>query len=370
MTLSQHMKKIAVIVGTRPNFIKITQLKKELERYPGKFQQVLIHTGQHFDEKMSSVFFEQFQLKPDYHLGVMEKDRAAKNRKMTEEIRDVLEQEKPALVVVVGDVDSSYAAADAAKQLHLPLAHIESGLRSFDQSMPEEVNRIGIDDKADLFFVTEESGMKNLKDEGVEDAKVHFVGNTMIDTLVHFEGAIRVNTILQDLGLSPQDYILMTMHRPANVDQKKNLQRVLQLIVKIADYRKVVLPVHPRTLKQISEFGLKKVIEGNSKLVLLEPLDYFAFQNLIMNSLMVITDSGGIQEETTFRKIPCLTLRDNTERPSTLEIGSNELVPLDESLILSKVEAICNGNTKECAIPPLWDGKATARIVDVLNKVL
>lgn len=365
------LKKIAVVVGTRPNFIKITQLEKEFNKYPQRFEFVLIHTGQHFDDKMSNVFFHQLRLKPaKYQLGIQGESREAKIELMIQKIGETFQKENPDLAIVVGDVDSTYAAGMAAKKLGIKLAHLESGLRSFDLKMPEEVNRIAVDKISDLFFVTEESGMQNLRNEKVEQEKVHFVGNTMIDTLVNFDEEIKKSPIINNLELEGKDYVLMTVHRPQNVDNKENLELILSLISSLSEFTQLVLPIHPRTLKQVNAFQFNHYIEGNKNLHLLEPLDYFAFQNLILNAKVVVTDSGGIQEETTFRKVPCLTIRNNTERPSTLELGTNELLALDKDLILSKVKAIYRGELKNGEVPPLWDGKATKRIVSVLNDLL
>lgn len=364
-------KKIAIVVGTRPNFIKITQIENELGCYPNCFECILIHTGQHFDSKMSFVFFKQLNLRtPDYNLNIQAENREEKTTKMIHEIGKVLIHEKPDLLIVVGDVDSTYAGAIAAKQQNIKLAHLESGLRSFDNTMPEEVNRVAVDKISDLFFVTEQSGIENLINEGVDQKKIHFVGNTMIDTLVHFDDDIRKSQILEDLNLAEKQYILMTTHRPQNVDNKENLELILKLTSSLSQITNVVLPLHPRTLKQINAFGLGHYIEENSRLHILEPLDYFGFQHLVLHAQLVLTDSGGIQEETTFRKVPCLTIRPNTERPSTIELGSNELLHLDEQLILTRVKAILNDTDRKSTIPPMWDGKATKRIVAKLNEIL
>lgn len=364
-------KKVVVVVGTRPNFIKITQLEKEFQKFHNKFDYILVHTGQHFDKKMSSVFFDQLLLmKPTYHLGVQEKTRALNIEKMIDSVGDVLQTERPDLIIVVGDVDSTYAAAKAAKKLKIKIAHLESGLRSFDNEMPEEVNRIAVDRISDLFFVTEESGLTNLANEGVDSEKIHFVGNTMIDTLINFDQEIKQDDILNRLGLIDEKYVLITMHRPKNVDNENSLRLILELISELTTKLKVVIPIHPRTLKNITLFGLEGLIENNKNLHLLGPIEYLAFQNLILNATLVMTDSGGIQEETTYRKVPCLTIRENTERPSTIDMGSNELVELNKALILSKVNAICDAMNVDSKIPPLWDGKATQRIVSILNDVL
>lgn len=364
------IKKIIIVVGTRPNFIKITQFEKEFSKFGKKINFILVHTGQHFDKKMSKVFFEQLNLKePDFNLEIKAVNRSAKILKMKESLLSLFEIEKPNLVIVVGDVDSTYSAAMAAKALNIKIAHLESGLRSFDTEMPEEINRIAVDKISDFFFVTEKSGLNNLKKEGVEDEKVFFVGNTMIDTLVGFDSEIKSNAILKQLKIEKQDYVLVTMHRPSNVDVEKPLKEILELLEKISQNLKVIIPIHPRTKNKIKEFGLTHLIDNNSNIIQLEPIDYFSFQNLILNAKVVITDSGGIQEETTFRRVPCLTIRNNTERPSTLEIGTNQLLALDKELILSKIEEIQINPKTDSKIPELWDGKATERIVGVLEKL-
>ncbi len=364
-------KKIAIVVGTRPNFIKITQFEKEFNRYPGAFEYILIHTGQHFDSSMSDSFFNQLNIKqPDYHLGVLSENREEKIAKTIAKLEEVLEHEKPDLVIVPGDVDSTYAGAIAAKNLGLKLAHLESGLRSFDSSMPEEKNRVAVDEISDLYFVTEESGITNLKNEGTEQQHIHFVGNTMIDTLVVFDEQIRSNNTTEKLGLNKQGYVLMTIHRPKNVDNKVNLSQLVDTICALSQNYKVVLPVHPRTARTLNSFGLKEKLQNNSNIILLEPLDYFSFQNLILNANLVVTDSGGIQEETTFRNVPCLTIRPNTERPSTIELGTNELLPLNSGVILKRVNEVCKKEIKKGIIPMLWDGKSTYRIVEILKELL
>lgn len=362
-------KKVFCVVGTRPNFIKITQLEREFLKHADTFQFDLVHTGQHFDDKMSAIFFEQLQLKkPTFLLNIENKSRKDKTKSTIFELNQLFMTERPDLVIVVGDVDSTYAAAIAAKNLDIKIAHLESGLRSFDLNMPEEVNRIAVDQISDYFFVTEQSGIDNLKNEGVNENNIYFVGNTMIDALVAFDQEIKSNQILSLLSLKPKQYILTTFHRPSNVDNELSLKVILELINEIANDTKVVIPIHPRTKNNISEFGLNHLIDKNLNIIQLEPIDYFAFQNLILNAKVVITDSGGIQEETTFQKVPCLTIRDNTERPSTIEIGTNQLLTLDKDLILLKIKEV--NSARKSQIPELWDGKSTQRIVEILKDLV
>lgn len=361
------MNNILIVIGTRPNFIKVTQFKKLAVAY-SNLDLKIVHTGQHFDEKMADVFFKQFNLQPDYFLNI---SPASPNAQMAE-IMIKLEQlinstYKPDLLIVVGDVNSTLAAALTANKMNIKLAHLESGLRSFDETMPEEHNRIITDKISNLFFVTEDSGLKHLLNEGVHKEKIHFVGNTMIDTLVAFQNDINASDILEKYQLKRQEYVLMTMHRPATVDTKEGLEKLTTLLSNITKKYKVVFPIHPRTLKKLEEFNLKDSVAQNQNIILSEPLDYFAFQKLIANSNFILTDSGGIQEESTFVQVPCLTLRPNTERPVTVTEGSNTLVPFELDVIFKHITDIENGTYKKGAIPKLWDGNSTKRILDVLS---
>jgi len=276
---------------------------------------------------------------------------------------------KPDLVLVVGDVNSTLAAAITANKMGIKLGHIESGLRSNDRLMPEEFNRLLTDELADMLFVTEQSGLDHLAKEG-KKVPIHFVGNTMIDTMVAFADQIESSDVLERLGLQKQGFVLMTMHRPSNVDTKEGLELLLELVNNITEKYAIVFPVHPRTVKFMKQFGLHDSFSGNSKLVFTEPLDYFAFQKLVRDSKFVLTDSGGIQEETTFLKVPCLTLRPNTERPVTVTVGSNVLLPFELNGILQWISRIEEGSFRKGEVPPLWDGKATERIFDVISKLL
>ncbi|TXD81365.1 UDP-N-acetylglucosamine 2-epimerase (non-hydrolyzing) [Subsaximicrobium wynnwilliamsii] len=365
------MKKILIVVGTRPNYIKVTQFKKVAEhQFSGQFDIKIVHTGQHFDKSMADVFFQQLDIWPDYFLNI---SQASPNTQMGEimiRLEKVITKEfQPDIILVPGDVNSTLAAALTAYKLGIPLGHLESGLRSFDRSMPEEVNRILVDEISDFYFVTEQSGIDNLLKEGKPDAKIHFVGNTMIDTLVAFEKPIREQQVMTDNGLEKDNFILMTIHRPATVDNREGLENLVTLFNRIPKNQNLVFPMHPRTLKNIDKFGLKNEFDAIENLKILKPLDYFSFQNLIHNCKMVLTDSGGIQEETTFKQKACLTLRPNTERPSTLEIGSNTLLNFDQDEILKQIERIISGTYKKGEIPKYWDGKATERILEVISEL-
>jgi len=334
------MSKILIVVGTRPNFIKITQFKKENEELGNPFEIKIVHTGQHYDEKMAAVFFQQFELVPDYFLNI---PVASANKQMAEimiRLEEVIEKYNPDLIMVAGDVNSTFAAALAANKLNIRIAHIESGLRSFDRGMPEEINRILTDEITDYFFVTEQSGIDNLLKEGKNKENIFFV------------------------KLEKDGYALMTMHRPATVDFEEGLQKLIDIIEFITKDQFLIFPIHPRTTAKLKSYGLLEGIESNKKVILTEPMDYFSFQKLCSDCNFVITDSGGIQEETTFRKIPCLTLRPNTERPSTIEIGTNELVPFEVNEVKSKIEDIVGGTFKQGDLPPLWDGNSTRRILE------
>ncbi len=359
-------KNILIVIGTRPNFIKVTQFKKQALLFPAVDIKI-VHTGQHYDEKMADVFFQQFDLTPDYFLNIA---RGSPNSQIAEimiRLEQLINTEyKPDVIVVVGDVNSTLAAAITANKMGIKLAHIESGLRSFDNTMPEEHNRLLTDKLADLFFVTEPSGLENLKKEGVSDEKIIYSGNTMIDTLVAFESEIEKSPIMDDLKLSKKSYVLMTIHRPATVDHREGLLKLNELIRSLLQKYKVVFPIHPRTLKRLAEFGLSDDFVKNKDLILTEPLDYFAFQKLIKYSKFIVTDSGGIQEESTFVGIPCLTLRPNTERPVTITEGTNTLVPFQLEQIIEYVEQIENGTYKRGIIPEFWDGNSTQRILDSL----
>jgi UDP-N-acetylglucosamine 2-epimerase (non-hydrolysing) len=328
----------------------------------------LVHTGQHYNHNMSDVFFEELGLpQPDYALRIGKQGVIAQLGEMMQGIEGVVLAYRPDLMAVVGDVNSTLAGALVANKMGVQLAHVESGLRSRDRSMPEENNRMVTDAITDLFFVTEEDGRRNLLQEGKPESAIHLVGNTMIDTLVVYDAQIRQSAILERLRLAPQAYALMTMHRPGNVDTREGLEKLIAVLDSLTEADPIVFPVHPRTLNRLNEFNLFHHVERNKQLILMEPAGYLDFQHLVLHARYVITDSGGIQEETTFRRVPCLTLRPNTERPSTLTTGSNTLLGFDTEKIRQTVASIHAGTYKSCGVPPRWDGKATERIFAVLN---
>ncbi len=363
-------KKILIVIGTRPNFIKVTQFKKLVSEFPS-LDLKIVHTGQHYDDKMADVFFKQFDLTPDYFLNIGPNSPNSQVADIMIKLEKLIETEfKPDLLIVVGDVNSTLAATITANKMGIKLAHIESGLRSFDDTMPEEHNRIITDKLANLFFVTEPSGLENLKKDGVTDDRILYSGNTMIDTLVAFSNQIGSSDILNSLDLNNTEYVLMTMHRPATVDNEEGLKKLNELVQHLLLKYKVVFPIHPRTLKKLEGFGLKDNFTKNKSLVLTDPLDYFAFQKLIKYSKFIVTDSGGIQEESTFLGIPCLTLRPNTERPVTVTEGTNTLVPFELDIIKTYIGQIESNTYKKGSIPKFWDGNSTRRILEFIQNAI
>ncbi len=364
------MKKIINIVGARPNYMKIAPIQRIMDERK-TFETVLLHTGQHYDERMSKLFFDDLQMpKPDIYLNVGSASHAIQTAKIMTEFEKVVIAEKPDLVIVVGDVNSTAACSLVATKLGVKVAHVEAGLRSFDRTMPEEINRIVTDVISDFLFVTEQSGLNNLKHEGIADSKVHFVGHVMIDSLIYFMEKAKNSTIKKDLNLDSDQYALVTLHRPGNVDNKENFLKLLNAFQVIEKDLKIIFPIHPRALKMIDQFGLQDMIGAMKNVILLEPLGYLDFMNLMHSAKLVLTDSGGIQEETTYLQIPCITMRENTERPVTVDLGTNVLVGSDTQRIIQETKKILEGHNKIGQIPDLWDGNAARRIVDILEKKL
>jgi len=359
--------KILIVTGTRPNFVKVTQFKNAAAEFDN-LQVEIVHTGQHYDKNMADVFFSQFGMLPDYFLNIPSGSPVSQMAEIMMRLEELVLRVQPRLIMVVGDVNSTLAGALVANKMGIELAHLESGLRSLDRTMPEEVNRLLTDEITDYFFVTEQSGLNHLASEGKPDEKIHFVGNTMIDTLVAFQPQIASNEILTQLNLLPDAYVLMTIHRPATVDVPEKLIELIELMEWVSESSQIVFPSHPRTLKNLHKFGLFERINRIPGLHLTEPLGYFAFQKLIANCRLILTDSGGIQEESTFLIKPCLTLRPNTERPSTTLIGSNELIGDDWSVVRTLVNRIQSNEYKNSSVPPLWDGRATWRVLQVLSE--
>ncbi len=356
------MLKILNIVGARPNFMKIAPLIRALDKEKN-ISKKLVHTGQHYDPGLSDIFFKELKIPaPDIHLEIGSLPREEQIAKISQAFLKILTVEKPDLVIVVGDVNSSIACARSAKENKIKVAHIEAGLRSFDLTMPEELNRIETDQISDFLYVTEESGMINLAQEKVP-GKAKLVGNVMIDTLVDSLDQIKKSNILSQLNLKKKEYFISTFHRPSNVDTKESLRSLISKIKLICNNLPLVLPLHPRTKNSLTNFGLWEEFRGIKNLILIEPLGYNDFLSLVISAKAVLTDSGGIQEETTYLGVPCLTLRENTERPCTIELGTNVLIGNDENKLKVELDKIMQGNFKKSTCPPLWDGKAAERIV-------
>ncbi len=375
---SKSKLKIILAAGARPNFMKIAPLLLEMKKHP-EFEPVLVHTGQHYDENMSELFFRELGIPaPDINLGVGSASQAVQTARIMEDFEIVCLKEKPDAVLVVGDVNSTAACTLVASKLQITTIHYEAGLRSRDKSMPEEINRLVTDAISDLFFTTSADADKNLMEEGHPAENIFMVGNLMIDTLVkNLEKVESIDMVFKTLegkrvrpgeDLVPRQYGVMTFHRPANVDQKKNLEELVDVWIKVSEKTVLVFPVHPRTWKNISAFGLEEKIHSTGRIFLSQPLGYWQFLNLMKHSKFVLTDSGGIQEETTYMNIPCLTVRPVTERPVTVWQGSNKLIKVDD--IMAEIDLILQGRGKTGKIPKYWDGKSAARITAVLIKKL
>ncbi len=360
--------KIINVVGARPNFMKIAPIMREMDRGAG-LSPMLLHTGQHYDEAMSKVFFEDLGLpQPDIYLGVGSGSHAEQTARVMIEFEQVVNREQPDLIVVVGDVNSTIACTLVAAKLGVSVAHVEAGLRSFDRRMPEEINRIVTDALADLLFTSEKGAEDNLTREGIAREKIHFVGNVMIDSLLHSLKRAEQSSILELYQITPGQYAVLTLHRPSNVDEQDALISILDALDKIQKWIPIVFPMHPRTKARIESFELSSRVAKMEHLFVTPPLGYLDFIRLFSKSRFVLTDSGGLQEETTALGIPCITLRENTERPITVTEGTNMLVGSDREALLSETRAILEGEGKSGRIPELWDGKAAERIVSVIRE--
>lgn len=399
--------KVVNIVGARPNLMKIAPIIWEMKNKTSLIESVLIHTGQHYDPELSDIFFRQLDIpSPDYYLGVGSGSHSAQTGQIMIRLEELLKNLKPDIVLVVGDVNSTMAAALVAAKLQIPLAHVEAGLRSFDRTMPEEINRVVTDSLAQLLFVTEENGIENLRREGVKtflnngkplkevsraifqelkdlrnlppsNRFAAFVGNVMIDTLMILRERVEKEA---KIDLPNREYALLTLHRPSNVDNRETFNGILSVLAQIAQKIPILFPCHPRTRQRIQQFGLETSFTAieksgpflslDSRIALLEPLGYFEFLKLMTHAKLVLTDSGGIQEETTILGVPCFTLRQNTERPVTLTDGTNTLVGTDPEKIIAEVLNALNGKGKKGTRPILWDGRAAERIVQILQQVI
>lgn len=348
------------VVGARPNFMKVAPVHRALASRAG-VKQMLVHTGQHYDVNMSDVFFQQLSIPmPDVNLGVGSGSHGKQTAEIMIGFEALVQERRPDLVLVYGDVNSTAAAALVCAKLGIRIGHVEAGLRSFDRTMPEEINRLVTDQLSDMLFTPSEDGDQNLEKEGIAKEKIFLVGNVMIDTLV------RLLPLAEKVSLDelPQEYALVTLHRPSNVDEPASLRKLLEALAKISSRIAVVFPVHPRTRQRIKDVAMN--LPASDKLLLLEPKPYIDFLALQRRATAVITDSGGIQEETTYLGIPCITVRENTERPVTVGEGTNVLVGRDLERLRSELEKILDGKRKPHRIPALWDGKASERIAKII----
>jgi UDP-N-acetylglucosamine 2-epimerase (non-hydrolysing) len=360
---------IDLIVGARPNYMKVAPVYRALQKYPSEFSVRLIHTGQHYDEKMSDIFFRELEMpKPDIFLGVGSGRHGEQTGKIMTLYEKVLIAKNADLVLVVGDVNSTLACALTAVKVHIQVGHIEGGLRSRDWRMPEEINRVVTDRISDFLFTTCRDADNNLLQEGISPQKIHFVGNTMIDSLYYYLPKVKDLPVLAQYNLLQHKYVLVTLHRPSNVDEVKVLKVIFDTLGTISEIRPVLFPIHPRTKKMLDAFEIETLTEKFPRLKLIEPLGYLDFLKLQKEAALVLTDSGGIQEETTVLGIPCLTLRENTERPITVTVGTNEIVGQDPVKILQRAQAILKGESGRGKIPELWDGHSAERIVEVIRE--
>ncbi len=361
-------RRIILVAGARPNFMKVAPIYREIRNHIDDFEPILVHTGQHYDVNMSDIFFRDLELPaPDIYLGVGSGSHAEQTAGVMLAFEKVCLSKAPDLVIVVGDVNSTMACAVAAVKLKIPVAHVEAGLRSGDRSIPEEINRLITDSISDLLFTPSVDADENLLKEGCAPERIYRVGNIMIDSLEFIRPKVEYKDTCNRLGIIPKTYGLVTLHRPSNVDIKETIEQIIIVFRKASKSMRIIFPVHPRTRKNLETFGLLSALNGNTGITLLDPLGYIDFMNLMMNTKFVITDSGGIQEETTYLGIPCLTLRPNTERPITITEGTNELVALD-NLELKMMDAY-SGKSKRGRIPELWDGMTSSRIVDIIKNL-
>jgi len=345
--------------------MKVAPIHRAFQEYKNNINHLICHTGQHYDENMSKIFFHDLKIpEPKSYLSVGSSSHAVQTGTIMIEFEKILLEEQPDLVIVVGDVNSTIACSLTAQKLGITTAHIEAGLRSFDRDMPEEINRILTDAVCDLLFVSERSGVKNLSAEGIPDNKVFFVGNVMIDSLTYFLKEADSSQILEKLNINNQEFVLATFHRPSNVDKKRNLSKIVGLLNNLSENLKVIFPIHPRSKKNLEEHGLLASLKEN--VLLTEPIGYIDFIKLVKEAELILTDSGGIQEESTYLGVPCITLRKTTERPITTEIGTNYLAGDDPEKAEEIADLILSGERKRGEIPEKWDGKSSERIVDVI----
>ncbi len=363
------MLKVINVAGARPNFMKVAPIVAAMRRRSDEFQPLLVHTGQHYDEAMSEAFFRDLGMPaPDMYLGVGSGSPAAQTAAIMQAFEPVVIKEQPDWVIVVGDVNSTLACALVCVKLGIKVAHVEAGLRSRDRTMPEEINRLLTDQIADLLLTPSQDGDANLRAEGIPAARIRFVGNIMIDSLLSHLKRAQQSTARADLGLGDKEYAVLTLHRPSNVDDTASFVRVIEALEKIAARLPIVFPAHPRTRKMIDELGLTARVERIKGLLVIDPVGYLDFLQLLSGARLVLTDSGGIQEETTVLGIPCITLRENTERPITVELGTNTIAGTDPAnIVAAAFRALDESpNTSAPRVPPLWDGHTADRILDAL----
>ncbi len=364
------MKTVLHVVGARPNFMKLAPVYRAIAER-GALQQRIVHTGQHYDPGMSEVFFAELGLpKPDLHLGVGSGTHAEQTGRVMVELEKVSKQEAPDLISAVGDVNSTLAAALVAAKALIPLAHVEAGLRSFDRTMPEEINRMVTDRLSDLLLTPSRDADENLRREGIDESRIFFVGNVMIDSLLAFKARAEKLATLTEMGLSPRRYAVCTLHRPANVDDAATFSGLIDALIHIARTVPVVFPVHPRTRKMIAEGGLELKVSQSKGLRLVDPMGYLEFLSLTSQAALILTDSGGLQEEATVLGVPCLTLRDNTERPITVTVGTNVVVGRDPERVKLEAFKVLNGQGKKGRVPERWDGLAASRIAEIFENAL
>lgn len=359
--------KFLCVCGARPNFMKISPIVDALKRVDGA-QTMLVHTGQHYDDRMSRLFFEDLRIpRPDINLAVGSGSQAVQTAETMKRFEPVCIEHQPDWVIVVGDVNSTLACTLVSVKLGFRVAHVEAGLRSFDRSMPEEINRLLTDAVSEMLFVTERSGLENLEKEGVASSRVHFVGNVMIDTLLRSRERAAKSQILEQLSLCEKNYAVVTLHRPSNVDHRESFCSILEALKQIAGDMPVVFPIHPRSRRNLENMGLAERVARSSGIRLVEPLGYLDFLRLTAGAAVVLTDSGGIQEETTILSVPCLTLRDNTERPVTISQGTNRLTGNTTQRIMTAYREVLADPPVSDSMPDLWDGHAAERIVRILT---
>ena len=362
------MIKIISVVGTRPNFVKIAPIIYELNKFKNQIIHKVCHTGQHYDYVLSNSILEDLNIqKPDFQLGIESNSGTKQIANMMVKLEKLFINEKPNYIIVVGDVNTTLVASIIASKLNIKIIHIESGLRSNDISMQEEKNRIIVDHLSSMLFVTEKSGIKNLIEEEINENKIFLTGNIILDNIRRFKDKIQNSNVLEYYKLKEENYILSTFHRPSNVDNEHSLIEIINILNELAYEITIVFPIHPRTKKRILEFKLHSKF-NNKNIKILDSLGYIDFMALMKNSKLVITDSGGVQEETTYLKKQCITVRKNTERPVTIEIGTNKLISLEKNKIIQIVKNILNGKFDQGSVPNLWDGHTAKRIINIILK--